>query len=107
MFKRSLNTGFLAAVLGLAAGLAVVASPESASAGDCKHSGKIPAVKKLCASGGFDAVKKAMKKAQKKAKKAGADKKSIDCKACHSDTKEYKLTDNAVADFKKLMAAHF
>ena len=48
-----------------------------------------------------------MKKAQKKAKKAGAAKDKIDCKACHTNTKDYPLTDNAVADFKKLMEAHF
>ena len=107
MFKRSLNTGILAAALGLAAGLAMVASPNAAQAGDCKHSGKIEAVKKLCAKGGFDEVKKAMKKAQKAAKKAGAPKDKIDCKACHSNTKDYPLTDNAVADFKKLLAPHF
>ncbi len=108
MFKRSLTTGFLAAALGLAAGAAIVASPDVALAGkDCQHSGKIAKVKSLCGSGGFDAVKKAMKKAQKAAKKAGVAKDKIDCKACHSNTKDYPLTDNAVEDFKKLMESHF
>lgn len=108
MFKRSLTTSILAAALGLAAGAAVVTSPDVALAGkDCKHSGKIAAVKTMCASGGFGAVKKAMKKAQKSAKKAGVAKAKIDCKACHTNTKDYPLTDNAIADFKKLMASHF
>lgn len=106
--KRSLSTGLMIATLGLGAGFAVVSAPGEALAGKkCQHSGKIAKVKTMCEAKGFDAVKKAMKKAQKKAKKAGAAKKEVDCKACHTNTKDYPLTDNAVADFKKLMASHF
>lgn len=106
--KRFLTTGLLVATLGLGAGLAVVSAPSEALAGKkCKHSKKIEKVKAMCDAKGFNAVKKAMKKAQKKAKKAGVSKKEVDCKACHTNTKDYPLTDNAVADFKKLMASHF
>lgn len=104
--KRSLTTGFLVASLGLAAGLAVVSSPNVASADGCGDL-KVAAVKAVCEKGGKDAVKKSMKSAMDEANKAGGDK--LECKSCHSDQKEYKLSDAAKATegFNKRMAAHF
>ena len=104
--KRSLTTGFLVASLGIAAGLAVVSSPTIASADGCGEL-KVAAVKAVCEKGGKDAVKKAMKKAMDAANDAGGDK--LKCDSCHSDQKEYKLSDakKATDGFNSRMAAHF
>jgi hypothetical protein len=104
--KRSLTTGFLVASLGIAAGLAVVSSPTVASADGCGDL-KVAAVKAVCEKGGKDAVKKSMKAAMDAANKDGGDK--LDCKSCHADQKEYKISDAKKAEdgFTKRMAAHF
>jgi len=103
MFQtRSLTTGFLVASLGIAAGLAVLGSPNVASAGDCDGL-KLDAVKAVCAKGGKDGVKKSMKAAMDAAPKD----KKLKCQSCHEDQTAYKTKGNAEADFKALMAANF
>lgn len=104
--KRSLTTGFFVASLGIAAGLAVLSSPNVASADGCGDL-KIAAVKSVCEKGGTAAVKKSMKKAMDAANAAGGDK--LECKSCHADQKEYKLSDasKATKGFNERMAAHF
>lgn len=57
-----------------------------------------PEVDAACASGGQKAASKLMKDAVKRAKAAGE---SMTCKSCHTDTKSWELTANAVADYKK------
>jgi hypothetical protein len=98
--KRSL-TGFLVASLGLAAGLAVLASPDLASADDCGAL-KIAEVKAVCAKGGKKGVEQAMKDAVKAAKAKDA---SLNCKSCHGDKNE--LKDNAEKDFTAKLKEHF
>jgi len=103
MFQtRSLTTGFLVASLGIAAGLAVLGSPDVASAGDCDGL-KIAEVKAVCAKGGKKAVKDSMKAAMDA---APADKK-LKCLSCHENQDDYKHKGNAEADFKSLMLANF
>jgi hypothetical protein len=106
--KRSLTTGFLVASLGIAAGFAVVSTPDVAAAGDCdKHKGK---VKDVCEkSGGKEGIKKAMKKAMDAANAKGAkiDGKALECKSCHSDLKDYKTTPNAEKDFGTHLEPNF
>jgi hypothetical protein len=97
--KRSL-TGFLVASLGLAAALAVVASPDLASAGDCGKYKKAE-VKAVCEKGG--SIEDAMKAAVKKAKDGGA---TVACTDCH-EGKDKTLKSNASADFDAKLAKHF
>jgi hypothetical protein len=105
--KRSLTTGFLVASLGIAAGLAVVSSPTVAAADDCGGL-SIAEVISVCKNeGGKDGVKKMMKKAMEAANAAGGDK--LECKSCHADQKEYKLSDakKAADGFNARMKSHF
>lgn len=105
MFQtRSLTTGFLVASLGIAAGLAVVGSPNLASADAGCDKLKIAEVKAVCAKGGAAAVKKSMKSAMDEANKGGA---KLECKSCHTDQKEYATSDKAEGEFKSKLAAHF
>ena len=98
--KRSL-TGFLVASLGLAAGLAVLASPDLASAGDdCKYQNQ--AVIDVCKKGGKKGVEQAMKDAVSNAKAKDA---TLNCKSCHGD--DDKLKPNAQDDFKAKLLAGF
>jgi hypothetical protein len=96
--KRSL---ILVASLGLAAGLAVFASP-NASAGDCDGL-KLSEVKAVCAKGGKEAVKKSMKSAMDAAPKD----KKLKCQSCHENQTDYKTKSNAEADFKSYLAPNF
>ena len=105
MFQtRSLTTGFLVASLGIAAGLAVLSSPNLASADAGCDKLKVAEVKAVCDKGGVAAVKKSMKAAMDEANKGGA---KLECKSCHSDQKEYKTNDKAEGEFKSKLAAHF
>ena len=100
MFQtRSLTTGFLVASLGLAAGFAIVGSPNLASAEPGCDKLKITAVQDVCKKGGVKAVKDAMKKS--------ADAATLKCAACHADQKDYALKSNAVEDFNAKMAGTF
>ena len=101
--KRSL-TGFLVASLGLAAGLAVMASPDLASADDCGSYKKAEVAKVCKDKGGKKGVDAAMKDAVKAAKKAG---KTIECKDCHDTSNNNKLKDNAAADFDAKLKEYF
>ena len=93
----------LAAAVTLGAGAALMA-PTDALAGDKPCTTKkfnYPEVEKACKDGQGGA-KKYMKEVQKAAKKNGKD---SDCKDCHKDQKSFELKDNAVKDFKDLLAA--
>ena len=99
--KRSL-TGFLVASLGLAAALAVFASPDVASAGD---KSTCSAVKSVCDKHAGDKAKitQAMKDAVKEYKKANPTEK-MDCKSCHTD-KDNALNDKGKALFEEKLAS--
>jgi hypothetical protein len=105
MFQtRSLTTGFLVASLGIAAGFAVVGSPNLASAEAGCDKLKVAEVKAVCGKGGVAAVKKSMKAAMDEANKGGA---KLECKSCHTDQKDYATNDKAEGEFKSKLAAHF
>jgi hypothetical protein len=107
MFQtRSLTTGFLVASLGIAAGLAVLGSPNVASAEAGCDKLKVAEVKTVCAKGGVAAVKKSMKAAMDEANKADKTAK-LECKSCHTDQKDYATNDKAEGEFKKHLAANF
>ena len=92
----------LALAMTFGAGAAVMA-PSVAQAGGKPCATKkfhYPEVEKACKDG-QDGAKKFMKEVQKGAKKNG---KSSDCKDCHKDQKSFELKDNAVDDFKELLA---
>src|SRR5688572_10945165 len=105
--KRSLTTGFLVTSLGIAAGLAVLSSPDVAVGADCGAGVKDARTKDHCKAGGRDAAKKAMKAAMDAANAAGAkgaDGKKLDCKSCHEDTNAtFKLNGDAEGLFKTHM----
>jgi hypothetical protein len=104
MFQKRSLTSFLVASLGLAAGLAVMSSPNLASADDCGDLKKA-AVQKICKDkGGKKGVDNAMKDAVKAAKKAG---KTIECKDCHDTGDNNKLKGNADKDFDAKLAEYF
>lgn len=102
--KRSL-TGFLVASLGLAAALAVVASPDVALAGAATCTSKLKA--SICDKHGNDKkkIEDAMKDAVKAYKTATPADKAINCKSCHND--DNSLKGNAVADFESKLATHY
>ena len=93
----------LALAMTFSAGVAVMA-PTNAHAGKPCNTTKFhyPEVEKACKDGGQDSAKKFMKDVQKAAKAKGTTK---DCKDCHEDQKDFGLKDNAVGDFKELLAA--
>lgn len=65
-----------------------------------------PTVEQACKQGGREKVKVIMQAAKKKANDEGIkiNDKRVGCKSCHVDQdKEYKLTDNAVEDLRKLL----
>jgi hypothetical protein len=68
---------------------------------------KFPAVEQACKAGGRDkVVKDIMRPAKNKANDKGIkiNDKRVSCKSCHVDQdKEYKLTDNAIEDLRKLL----
>jgi hypothetical protein len=104
MFQKRSLTGFLVASLGLAAGLAVFASADLASADDCgayKHA----EVQKVCKDkGGKKGVEAAMKDAVKAANKAGS---KLACKDCHDTAKGNALKSDAGDKFDKELKQHF
>jgi ABC-type glycerol-3-phosphate transport system substrate-binding protein len=104
--KRSLS--FLVASLGIAAGLAIVASPNYAAAGDAVDCGsvKTAAVKATCTAhkGDKKAIQDAMKKAVGDYKKANPAEK-IDCKSCHNEDGSAKA--NAATDFDAKLAKFY
>jgi hypothetical protein len=104
--KRSLS--FLVASLGIAAGLAIVASPNYASAGDAVDCTKVKtaAVKGTCDAhkGDKKAIQESMKKAVSEYKKANPAEK-IDCKSCHNEDGSAKA--NASADFDAKLAKFY
>ncbi len=112
--KRSLTTGFLVASLSIAAGLAVFASPNVASAGDkavdCSKL-KVASVKGACETnkGDFKKLRDAMKSAVDAANAAGekVDGKKLDCKTCHENTTDYKLNGDGEKLFTAHLAKHF
>jgi hypothetical protein len=107
MFQtRSLTTGFLVASLGIAAGFAVLGSPNLASADAGCDKLKVAEVKAVCAKGGVAAVKKSMKAAMDAANAADKTAK-LECKSCHTELTEYKTNDKAEGGFKKHLAANF
>jgi hypothetical protein len=57
-----------------------------------------PKVETACAAGGRKAANKLMKAAMKNAKASGV---SMTCKSCHTDTKSWGLTDNAIEDYRQ------
>lgn len=104
--KRSLTTGLFVASLSLAAGFAIMSSPNVASADDCGKL-KVGAVKKVCKSG--TKIKKAMKEAQKAARKDGLkiDGAKIKCTSCHKDANGGALKgDGAVKEFNKTLGKY-
>ena len=95
--KRTLSTALLLGAMSVGAGAALLV-PSTASAGkDASCSDlKIGNGAKLCKEK-FGGNVKDMMKAVKNA--SGAK----NCKGCHVDTKEYKLKDNAKADYEKAL----
>jgi hypothetical protein len=59
---------------------------------------EFPNVEKACHDGGQKAATTLMKAVVKRAKDAGSD---VNCKTCHTDTRAWGLTPNAVTDYGK------
>ena len=81
----------------------VAASGASAADAKCTIATKGEAdgeVGKACASGGIREAKKVMKEMTKAAKAKGM---KVDCDSCHKDDTKFELTDNAKADYKKML----
>ena len=104
MFQtRSLTTGFLVASLGIAAGFAVLGTPNLASADAGCDKIKTGEVQNYCnKKGGVAAVKKQMKAAMDLANAKLPKDKQLACKGCHEDQTTYKP--KADADFAPLKA---
>lgn len=65
-----------------------------------------PAVERACKEGGREKAKDIMQAAQRKANDKGIKIKDtrVGCKSCHVDRKkDFKLTDNAIEDLRKLL----
>jgi hypothetical protein len=107
MFQtRSLSTGFLVASLGLAAGFAVLGSPNLASADAGCDKLKVKAVKDVCtANGGVAGVKKSMKAAMDKANTD--DKAGLKCESCHTNATDYPTKPDAEKGFNDKLAKYF
>ncbi len=94
-----LKTFIGALTLGLA--VATNATASAADKNDCTIAKKGDnEVVKACEAGGIKRAKTVMKSMTKVAKAGGM---KTDCDSCHKNEEDWKLTDNAEADFKKML----